>query len=203
MVGSAEITGTLKNAAPARSEQFNTDRVDPALAQDLAKSKVTFSGEPAPGYLAAILGWLASLLFFGLIWFLAAGGRMGGPGRMLAVGKSKARVYAENDVSVRFKDVTGVDEAKAELEEVVDFLKARLLMGVSARMRPRAYYWSVRRVPAKRCWHAPWRVRQALRSSPSRVRNSLKCLSVSVRHACVTCSNRPAAKPRQLFSSMS
>ena len=129
VVGNAEITGKLKHPAPGHPAQFSTDRVDPALAQDLAKSKISFSGEPAPGVLAAILGWLAPLLFFGLIWFLSFGGRMGGAGRMLAVGKSKARVYAENDVPIRFKDVAGVDEAKAELKEVVDFLKAPAAYG--------------------------------------------------------------------------
>jgi cell division protease FtsH len=47
----------------------------------------------------------------------------GGGGNFLSVGKSKARIYAETEIAVRFKDVAGVDEAKAELQEVVDFLK--------------------------------------------------------------------------------
>ncbi len=67
---------------------------------------------------------------FGLLWFVLFGGRMGGVGGgLLAVGKSRARVYAESDVPIRFKDVAGVDEAKAELKEVVDFLKAPAAYG--------------------------------------------------------------------------
>ena len=63
------------------------------------------------------------MLFFILIWgFLMK--RMGGAsGGLMSIGKSKAKIYMEKDINIRFDDVAGIDEAKEELQEVIEFLK--------------------------------------------------------------------------------
>jgi len=121
------IRGRLKQPLEAGKSQFVTNRVDPALAEELAGRDVVFASRPPSTLLPTLLSWvLPILLFFGL-WVLlmrrmAAG--PGGPGGgLLALGKSKAKVYVETDTQVAFADVAGVDEAKAELQEVVEFLR--------------------------------------------------------------------------------
>ncbi|MDR3533096.1 MAG: ATP-dependent zinc metalloprotease FtsH [Rhodopila sp.] len=125
VVSQQEITGTYKVPEGA-VQHFATERVDPTLAQDLTRTGVTFSGQPGPGLLPTVLSWLMPALGFALVWMFLVRPMtqgMGGMGGMMAIGKSKAKVYMEKDTKVTFSDVAGVDEAKEELREVVNFLK--------------------------------------------------------------------------------
>jgi cell division protease FtsH len=117
------IEGKLKKALPSGKTQFTTTRVDPQFAQELQKYGVTYTGEVPSTFLQNLLSWIVPmLLFFGLWTFLSRRSAQGLRG-IMSIGKSKAKIYVEVDTGVRFDDVAGVDEAKDELCEVVDFLK--------------------------------------------------------------------------------
>ncbi len=128
VVGPTTITGTLKNAKPNEPKNFKTYRVPPDIADKLTAAKLPFSGEPPPGILMSVLGWVVPSLGFLLLWMfmirpMTGQGMGGGMGGLMSVGKSRAKVYVETDTKVTFADVAGVDEAKDELREIVDFLK--------------------------------------------------------------------------------
>ena len=105
--------------------QFMTVKVDdPALVHDLQQANVNFRGEVTSTWIPMILSWVLPMGLFFLIWRFALkkmGG--GGLGGLMTLGKSKAKVYVQKDTGVTFGDVAGIDEAKAELVEVVEFLK--------------------------------------------------------------------------------
>ncbi|MBD2412626.1 cell division protein FtsH [Nostoc calcicola FACHB-389] len=128
IVGSDRIEYTIKTQTPdgKPSEQVFTTipvSIDLDLPKILRQHNVEFAAPPPDqnAWIATLLSWIAPpLIFFG-IWGLLMS-RQGGPG-VLTVGKSKARIYSEGSTGVKFTDVAGVDEAKAELEEIIDFLR--------------------------------------------------------------------------------
>jgi cell division protease FtsH len=98
---------------------------DPGLVAQLDAAKVRYGTARPSKWLGALVSWVApALVFFGIWWLLMKriGGGMG-HGGMLEIGKSKARVYMQTETGVSFKDVAGIDEAREELMEVVEFLR--------------------------------------------------------------------------------
>ena len=113
-------TSTVK----PESRAFNTVRVeDPDLIRDLEKHHVQITGVIESTFFRDLLSWIIPIaLFFGVWLFLLR--RMGqGQGGFMTVGRSKAKIYVEKEVKDTFADVAGVEEAKDELREVIEFLK--------------------------------------------------------------------------------
>jgi cell division protease FtsH len=118
------ITGEFKAPQDGKS-RFITTRVEPDFAAKLDQKGVEFRGVVESTLLRDVLSWILPIaLFFGVWWFLIR--RMagqGGVGGLMSIGKSRAKIYVETDTKVTFADVAGVDEAKDELREIVEFLK--------------------------------------------------------------------------------
>ena len=123
-VGDTIIRGTLKKAGDDGVTAFSTTRIeDPKLVEELDQNGVKYSGEIVSRWLPEVIGWVVPLLLiFGLWSFFVR--RMGGAeGGVMSFARSKAKIYAEEEVKTTFADVAGVDEAAQELREIVEFLK--------------------------------------------------------------------------------
>jgi cell division protease FtsH len=123
VIGKTRITGTFKDALESAPKHFTTSRVEPDVAQLLAGKEIKYTGEPEAGFIQNLAAWLLPTLGFVVVWLFMLRRMTGGQGGLMAIGKSKAKVYVEKDIKVTFADVAGVDEAKAELAEVIGFLK--------------------------------------------------------------------------------
>jgi cell division protease FtsH len=119
VIDERRIRGVIKSS----KEPFETTRIeDPRLLEELERQGVKFAGRIETSWWSTTIGWLLPLLLIIVVWSALL--RRMGPGQgAIAFERSRAKIYAEDDVKVTFADVAGIDEATEELREIVGFLK--------------------------------------------------------------------------------
>ena len=118
------IYGTLKTQHADGFKDFVTTRVEPEFAEDLEQYGVKYSGVVESTWMRDVLSWILPMAIFIGVWLFVIRRMSGGMNQgMMSIGKSHAKVFVEKETKVTFDDVAGVDEAKEELLEIINFLK--------------------------------------------------------------------------------
>ena len=122
-IGSDTINGTL-SAEGKTPKEFVTVRVeDPDLVKELNKKNIDYSGKYENTWFSGLLTWIIPIAIFFLVWRLLMS-KMGGPGAgIMSFSRSRAKLLVQDEIKITFNDVAGIDEAKQELQEVVEFLQ--------------------------------------------------------------------------------
>jgi cell division protease FtsH len=123
-VAPESVHGVLKPTDGQPPRPFSAIRIeDPKLVEELERYSVPHRGEVASRWIGEALGWLIPVFFFVALWTFFLRRMSGAEGGVMSFARSRAKVYADDTVKVRFADVAGVDEAEEELKEIVEFLR--------------------------------------------------------------------------------
>ncbi|MDD5008351.1 MAG: ATP-dependent zinc metalloprotease FtsH, partial [Syntrophorhabdaceae bacterium] len=122
VIDTETIQGTL-TLEDGKKTKFLTSRVeDPDLVKDLQKNNIKFTGQYENKFIKAIIAWVLPFAIIILIWNLLMKKMGGAPSGILNFGKSRGKIYGEDEIKITFDDVAGVDEAKEELKEIIEYL---------------------------------------------------------------------------------
>ncbi len=122
-ITSNQIQGRMHVEGDGSGELFRTVRVDPEISHLLEEYDVNFKGEIESTFLKDLFSWFFPVLLFVGIWYFMIKRIQGQQQGFMTLGKNKAKIYMEDEVGVSFSDAAGVEEAKQELVEVIEFLK--------------------------------------------------------------------------------
>lgn len=124
-ITSNQIQGRMltEGGTEAEGEMFKTVRVDPDISELLEQYGVTFKGRVESTFFRNLLSWIFPVFLFIGVWYLLMKRMTGQQPGFMTLGKNKAKIYVEDELDITFEDAAGVDEAKQELMEVIEFLK--------------------------------------------------------------------------------
>ena len=173
------LLGTLKEKLPNGRSYVSSIVVPGEVQKALQAAGVEYTGVLPNMFWSTLFSWLIPIGIFLVFWFFVfrrLAHNLGGEGGLMAIGRSRAKIFVETDTKTTFADVAGAEEAKEELQEIVRVpARSRDAMAGSARTCRRACCWWARPAPARRCSRARWRARRGCRSSRSPARSSWRC----------------------------